>query len=903
MAIAKDIAYHETNSINNAITYITNEEKVNMGNFSFELEGGEGMAEVENVLTYAENLEKTAFVTDDDEEILVSGYRCTPETAAIEFQATRDRYVRYTGEEAPRVRGTKMDYDTGEQVKKQSIEAYHIIQSFPEIEGLDPRLVHQMGLEFCERAFPNNQCVVSTHMNTRHLHNHIVVCAYNMESISKICMNMRFRHQYRAINDEISLKYGLPILLDPGLEHSSMTWSEWEARNKGESWKEAVKADIKYIAEHSKSWDEYKQKMESAGYGIRETENTVTYTWLVSSTDESGNKVEKQRRIRDKRLGPEYTRSTLMSLWGDDEQAHIQDVRNGMTSAKEIGTTLPGHAKVSDKVPVLHFYVARYDAKGRRRSDLEILILKAIKIIRYFRDKFADAEHSGKMLNNPIYHTSATKLQAMEQSLYMIQSMGIDTPAELEKRLNNAGASLSHWKKELRAIEDNLNNSTDIKDMIDRVKELEAAVKEHGLENVELYIDDYDEFEIQHNKALLTPITPEQRQQLTIKGKDVEDSWVLKYKTDDLTYAQAQEALNFFKNGGVVPDCVISKEESLQRKLEAGYRGYRDKMDDNDKARYRKALITPAMARKLSYLNKKHDLGLTDIDKMSMYDARSVISYLEPTNLSGPLISEEKIAVLQEKLDAIGFSLNRDAKYVLESEYDQLIKYLTDRKGAMPELLKPAGVIRPSDVMQIKELMELRGVECSIPIEELSYNDAQNYKKYLLFMGTVPDILKEHELTGNEKFDLNLGISSLPLEAKELINTYREAVKDLAKIGITEADYDSVADDIDYLKGTRELLVDRTKEFATEYKNLRKLKYNLTLADNKAFTHGPLYNREELAEVVDELDKADITVEVRQEEQAIEHTVQDENRKEEEKKQDKVRDIFNTIDDLFYDRM
>ncbi len=893
MAIAKDIAYHETESINNSINYITNEEKSDMSNYAF---GEDTMPEVENVLSYAENLEKTAFITDDDEEILVSGYLCTPETAAVEFQATRDRYMRYTSQEAPRVRGTKVDYETGEQIQKQSIEAYHLIQSFPEIDGLDPRLVHHMGLEFCEAAFPGHQCVISTHMNTRHLHNHIVICAYNTESISKVHMNMSFRHHYRNINDEISLKYGLPILLDAGLEHSSMTWAEWEARNRGESWKEALKADIKYVSEHSESWEEYKQKMESAGYSIRETESTVTYSWLLSSTDDEGNKVEKQRRIRDKKLGPEYMRASLMQMWGLDEQEHLKDIRDGMTSVKEV-KPLPGNQKIS--TPVLHFYVGRYDAKGRRRTDLEMLILKAIKIIRYFRDKFADNENANKMLSNPIYHTSATKLRAMEQSLYMLQSMDIKTPEELKARLNSTGSNLAHFKKELKAIEENINNSSDIKDMIDRVKELKQLIDENGLGDINLYIDPYSEEEIQSNRAKLMPTTPKQRQTLVTKLKEKEDEWRCIYKVDNLTYAQGTEILHFLTEGGEIPSTIISKEEFDRRTRLLKQEAYRDKSDDNLKARYRNALITPAMTKKLGYLNKKHNLGLTDIDKMSMYDAMQVIQYLEPTTLSGNLISEDKIETLQKKLDSIGFSLNRDIKYVLESEYEPLIKYLDTKKGAMPELLKPAGVIRPSEAMQIKELMEIKGVTCSIPIEELSQTDAMNYKKYLTHMDVIPDILKKEELTGNEKFDTNLSISSLPTDKKELINTYREAVKDLKKIGIDESQYEGLTAQIEEHENAKIYLKDYIQRLSTEYKNLNRLSFNITLADNKAFTHGPLYNKEELNEIIDELDKSEVPIEVKQEEQAIEHTVQDENRKNEEK----VQDIFATIEDIFYDRM
>lgn len=60
--------------------------------------------------------------------------------------------------------------------KEQGVQGFHLVQSFAAGE-VTPELAHQLGLEFAERLLGGEfQAVVSTHLNTGHIHNHLV-CA------------------------------------------------------------------------------------------------------------------------------------------------------------------------------------------------------------------------------------------------------------------------------------------------------------------------------------------------------------------------------------------------------------------------------------------------------------------------------------------------------------------------------------------------------------------------------------------------------------------------------------------------------------------------------------------------------------------------------------------------------
>ena len=60
--------------------------------------------------------------------------------------------------------------------KTGGVQGYHLVQSFAEGE-VTPELAHQIGVELADQLLGGRyQAVVTTHLNTRHIHNHIV-CA------------------------------------------------------------------------------------------------------------------------------------------------------------------------------------------------------------------------------------------------------------------------------------------------------------------------------------------------------------------------------------------------------------------------------------------------------------------------------------------------------------------------------------------------------------------------------------------------------------------------------------------------------------------------------------------------------------------------------------------------------
>ena len=93
------------------------------------------------------------------------------------------------------------------------VEGYHLVQSFAEGE-VTPELAHLIGQELADRLLKGQyEVVITTHLNTRHYHNHIVWNSVSMSDGRKYHSNAKsYYTEIRKISDELCRKYGLSII-------------------------------------------------------------------------------------------------------------------------------------------------------------------------------------------------------------------------------------------------------------------------------------------------------------------------------------------------------------------------------------------------------------------------------------------------------------------------------------------------------------------------------------------------------------------------------------------------------------------------------------------------------------------------------------------------------------------
>lgn len=92
--------------------------------------------------------------------------------------------------------------------KEKGVQGFHLVQSFAPGE-ISPEPAHQIGVEFADRLFGGKfQAVVSTHLNTKCIHNHIVWNSVSMENGKKYRSNEKnYVTGVWKISDELCVKH------------------------------------------------------------------------------------------------------------------------------------------------------------------------------------------------------------------------------------------------------------------------------------------------------------------------------------------------------------------------------------------------------------------------------------------------------------------------------------------------------------------------------------------------------------------------------------------------------------------------------------------------------------------------------------------------------------------------
>ncbi len=81
--------------------------------------------------------------------------------------------------------------------------------------------------------------LVATHVDTDHLHNHVIVNSVSCKDGRKLYQNAADLQRHRQLNDELCLAHGLNVLKTPE-KHTNkkrMRPGEYQAGLRGESWK------------------------------------------------------------------------------------------------------------------------------------------------------------------------------------------------------------------------------------------------------------------------------------------------------------------------------------------------------------------------------------------------------------------------------------------------------------------------------------------------------------------------------------------------------------------------------------------------------------------------------------------------------------------------------------------
>lgn len=219
-------------------------------------------------LDYIMNPKKT------DDRLLVDGFGCSPETAALQFELTKKNFL-----------------------KEKGILGFHIIQSFSPGE-VDYETAHKIGMELAEKIFDGKfQFVCATHIDRGHVHNHIIANSVSFENGDEFLSKRHTMYDIRNFSDELCRENGLSVITEP--KEKGRSQYEHSLDKKGKSWKSLLRQNINEAIHKTKSWDEFLLYMQKLNYEIKQGK-------YISFRAEG-----QERFIRSKTLGADYTEERL----------------------------------------------------------------------------------------------------------------------------------------------------------------------------------------------------------------------------------------------------------------------------------------------------------------------------------------------------------------------------------------------------------------------------------------------------------------------------------------------------------------------------------------------------------------------------------------------------------------
>ena len=256
---------------------------------------------VDSAIAYITNPTKT------DEKLLVSSFGCSVETAAKEFDWTRETAVQHG---MPDVK----------------IIARHVIQSF-DIGEASPEVAHEIGKQFADEMLGGKyEYVLATHVDKDHIHNHIIFNAVSFVDHHAYKSYKKIYYDMREISDKICAENGLSVI--PPTQGKGMEYKEYSEAQKGTSWKQKLRFAIDKNIVLAKDFDDFLRLMQDSGYEVKSGK-------YISFRAEG-----QERFTRAKTIGDNYTEERIRERISGGVGRKISTERKGISLIIDIQNSI-----------------------------------------------------------------------------------------------------------------------------------------------------------------------------------------------------------------------------------------------------------------------------------------------------------------------------------------------------------------------------------------------------------------------------------------------------------------------------------------------------------------------------------------------------------------------------------
>lgn len=272
---------------------------------------------VKRILNYVKNPQKT-------NEQLIVGINCSVENVRDEMNYTKTHYK-----------------------KNEGIQYYHVIQSFKPGEITEGKC-NELGIELAKKIALNYECLVVTHIDKEHLHNHIVINSVSYTDGKKYQIE-NGAYKIKKESNMICEREHLSVIEDKKINATKeerkeikenekikpMSSNEYRAAiNKDkEWWKGQLIIDIKQCKMQSNSKDEFIKGMEEKGYKVNWTDSRKYITYTTDKGKFRDNKLHDENLLKEamenefrQATRNEYDKAAEGNSTGDSSQGVIESI-------------------------------------------------------------------------------------------------------------------------------------------------------------------------------------------------------------------------------------------------------------------------------------------------------------------------------------------------------------------------------------------------------------------------------------------------------------------------------------------------------------------------------------------------------------------------------------------------
>ena len=233
---------------------------------------------------------------------------------------------------------------------------YHFKLSCARKDNVSPEQAHMYAQELAAILFPDGECVIATHTDTKTVHSHIIVNAVNPITGKKLRIT---ESDYTRMKDEanrLGIEFGYTSTDFRKKAKNKRTNEEQHIILKGgTSWKEDLREVIEEAKQTSTTQEEFISHLKL--YGVEITRSKTEYSFLHP---------EKKKAIRGHKLGENYSKEIIDNVIDKNRHGTSGNAAGTNTGDERAQTIRDGKRPAQRSVDDIKREMQRIDRQAER---------------------------------------------------------------------------------------------------------------------------------------------------------------------------------------------------------------------------------------------------------------------------------------------------------------------------------------------------------------------------------------------------------------------------------------------------------------------------------------------------------------------------------------------------------